>query len=202
MRSRVQRAPGLPCVPLGIALRPLVFWGERHANLGQTMSRERRCSSSSATGSRECAPDDRLRRMIQYSEELVIEPRTRGILDTSPEPVIGLAEGETRWRSMTVLGGASARWSGWRLTFVPGKPVSTLDQAGWLVSESCFWVGCTKSVQRVRSAHMPAPGWASYNLAIQRISAFGCAPARIPCLIRRKRPAPRQSRLNDTRKLL
>jgi hypothetical protein len=29
--------------------------------------------SSSATGSRECAPDDRLRRMIQYSATLKIE---------------------------------------------------------------------------------------------------------------------------------
>src|SRR5882757_638967 len=30
--------------------------------------------SSSANGSRECAPDDRLRRMIQYPEMPVIEP--------------------------------------------------------------------------------------------------------------------------------
>jgi hypothetical protein len=30
--------------------------------------------------------------------------RGRGVLDTPPEPVIGLAEGETRWRGMTVMG--------------------------------------------------------------------------------------------------
>src|SRR5712692_4748701 len=41
--------------------------------------------------------------MIQYSEALVIEPKSCGILDTPLEPVIGLAGGETRWRSMTVF---------------------------------------------------------------------------------------------------
>src|SRR5882757_3661473 len=30
-----------------------------------------------------------------------MEPGSRGVLDTPPEPVIWLAEGETRWRSMT-----------------------------------------------------------------------------------------------------
>jgi len=43
----------------------------------------------------------RLDRAIQYSEAPVIEPRGRGVLDSPPEPVIGLAEGETRWRGMT-----------------------------------------------------------------------------------------------------
>jgi hypothetical protein len=55
------------------------------------------------TGRREAPPDDGLRRAIQYSEALVMEPRSRGLLDTPLEPVIGFAEGETRWRSMTVL---------------------------------------------------------------------------------------------------
>jgi hypothetical protein len=41
--------------------------------------------------------------MIQYSEALVMESRSRGVLDTPPEPVIGLAEGETRWRGMTTV---------------------------------------------------------------------------------------------------
>ena len=45
----------------------------------------------------------RLDRAIQYSEAPVIESRGRGVLDSPPEPVIGLAEGETRWRGMTVL---------------------------------------------------------------------------------------------------
>jgi len=31
----------------------------------------------------------------------MIEPKGRGVLDTPLEPVIGLAGGETRWRSMT-----------------------------------------------------------------------------------------------------
>src|SRR5258708_36650478 len=30
-----------------------------------------------------------------------MEPGSRGVLDTPPEPVIGLAEGEIRWRSKT-----------------------------------------------------------------------------------------------------
>jgi hypothetical protein len=58
-------------------------------------------SSSPATGSRECAPDDRLQRAIQYSEASAIEVKVRGVLDPPLEPVLGLAGGETRWRSMT-----------------------------------------------------------------------------------------------------
>src|SRR6266478_1440934 len=34
-------------------------------------------------------------------EAPAIESRSRGVLDTPLEPVIGLAEGETRWRGMT-----------------------------------------------------------------------------------------------------
>jgi hypothetical protein len=33
-----------------------------------------------------------------------MEPGSRGVLDTPQEPVIGLAEGETRWRGTTVSG--------------------------------------------------------------------------------------------------
>ncbi len=32
-----------------------------------------------------------------------MEAQNCGVLDTPMEPVIGLAEGETRWRSMTVF---------------------------------------------------------------------------------------------------
>jgi hypothetical protein len=39
--------------------------------------------------------------MIQYSRALVMKLRSRGVLDTPLEPVIGLAAGETRWRGMT-----------------------------------------------------------------------------------------------------
>ena len=33
----------------------------------------------------------------------MMESRSRSVLDTPLEPVIGLAEGETRWRSMTIF---------------------------------------------------------------------------------------------------
>jgi hypothetical protein len=36
-----------------------------------------------------------------------MESKSRGVLNTPLEPVIGLAEGETRWRGMTVSFGAS-----------------------------------------------------------------------------------------------
>ena len=39
----------------------------------------------------------------------MIESIGRSILDSPPEPVIGLAEGETRWRVMTKVGGET-RW--------------------------------------------------------------------------------------------
>jgi hypothetical protein len=32
-----------------------------------------------------------------------MESKSRGVLDTPLEPVIGLAEGKTRWRSMTIF---------------------------------------------------------------------------------------------------
>ena len=41
------------------------------------------------------------KRVIQYSEASVIDPKGHGVLDIPLEPVIGLAEGETRWRGMT-----------------------------------------------------------------------------------------------------
>jgi hypothetical protein len=34
---------------------------------------------------------------------LVIESRSPGVLDTPLAPVVGLAEGETRWRGMTAV---------------------------------------------------------------------------------------------------
>lgn len=39
--------------------------------------------------------------MIQYSRDLSDSSIGRGILDSPLQPVIGLAEGETRWRGMT-----------------------------------------------------------------------------------------------------
>src|SRR5882672_5497803 len=61
-------------------------------------------------------------RAIQYPEAVVTEPRGRGVLDAPLEPVIGLAEGETRWRGMTAVGDANLRSRGtkcpscWKLT--------------------------------------------------------------------------------------
>jgi hypothetical protein len=49
----------------------------------------------------------RLDRAIQYSVAPVIQSKGCGVLDTPLEPVIGLAEGESRWRSMTVSGEAA-----------------------------------------------------------------------------------------------
>ncbi len=47
--------------------------------------------------------------MIQYSAADVAEADScRGVLDAPPEPVIGLAGGETRWRGMTVGRGANS----------------------------------------------------------------------------------------------
>jgi hypothetical protein len=37
----------------------------------------------------------------------MIESRSRGVLDAPLEPVIGLAEGETRWRGMTTYCGTA-----------------------------------------------------------------------------------------------
>jgi hypothetical protein len=35
-----------------------------------------------------------------------MEPKSCGVLDNPLEPAIGLAEGETRWRSVTIFAGA------------------------------------------------------------------------------------------------
>jgi hypothetical protein len=40
-------------------------------------------------------------RVIQYSRDVSDIRISRGVLDAPLEPVIGLAEGETRWRGMT-----------------------------------------------------------------------------------------------------
>src|SRR5260370_42655599 len=42
-------------------------------------------------------------------ETPVMESRSRGVLDTPLEPVIGLAEGETRWRGLTTVGVGAQR---------------------------------------------------------------------------------------------
>jgi hypothetical protein len=51
----------------------------------------------------------RLDRAIQYSAAAVVESRGLGLLDTPPEPVIGLAEGETQRRGMTAKYAAHER---------------------------------------------------------------------------------------------
>ncbi|SHH11680.1 hypothetical protein SAMN05444169_5836 [Bradyrhizobium erythrophlei] len=57
-------------------------------------------------------PDDRLRRTIQYSGASQRNLKERGILDAPLEPVIALAEGETRWQGMTVPNSNAAYFAG------------------------------------------------------------------------------------------
>src|SRR5437879_3849195 len=61
------------------------------------------------------------KRTIQHSEAPVMESKSRGVLDNPLEPVVGLAEGETRWRGMTVSFGARAK-----ALFAPRLCVSSL----------------------------------------------------------------------------
>jgi len=49
----------------------------------------------------------------------------RGVLDTPLEPVIGLAEGETRWRGMTAL--CSAEHAGRSEDFSPLKDSTNME---------------------------------------------------------------------------
>jgi hypothetical protein len=49
-------------------------------------------------------------RGIQYAAAFPLRHRRLGILDRPLEPVIGLAEGETRWRAMTARALAMTAW--------------------------------------------------------------------------------------------
>ncbi len=90
-------APGLPCA--------LLDWrgSQDQAKLGRNAPREcegvfaaTRALSSSAL----CALAHWGGRS-SISEAVVIESSGRSVLDSPPQPVIGLAKGETRWRGMT-----------------------------------------------------------------------------------------------------
>ena len=121
-RPRVQRHPAFPA--------PSLRGGNEFAKLGQITPRERdTCHHVIAakrsnpalpqreswiasslqllamTGWRATCPPSARRAKARSSipEAAVIEPRSRGVLDAPPEPVIGLAEGETRWRGMTAV---------------------------------------------------------------------------------------------------
>ena len=82
-RPRVQQAPGIPCA--------LLIGRNGWQSPGET----RRGNIYGCRGPR--------RRATQYSRDASDRPMGRGVLDTPPEPVIGLAKGETRWRGMTDL---------------------------------------------------------------------------------------------------
>jgi hypothetical protein len=41
--------------------------------------------------------------VIQYAAAFLIEQTASVILERPPQPVIGLAEGDTRWRTMTAV---------------------------------------------------------------------------------------------------
>ncbi len=70
----------------------------------------------------------RLGRAIQYSETSVIDPRKPGVLDAPLEPVIGLAEGETRWRGMTIIA-RSASSEAIQLPFLAAPWIASLALA-------------------------------------------------------------------------
>src|SRR5437879_6555116 len=107
-RPRVQRAPGLPCA--------LFLKGANEdANLGRNAPRDR----EGVLDERASAPHPQLSSSAlcaiahwggrsSIPETAVIESIGRGVLDPPQEPVIGLAEGETRWRGTTSVGGARA----------------------------------------------------------------------------------------------
>src|SRR5436309_7560474 len=65
--------------------------------------------SSSATGSRECAPDDRLRRTIQYPRAVALQPRSRSVLDTPPAR--GMTQGAGYDAELLVVAMCAARSS-------------------------------------------------------------------------------------------
>jgi len=77
------------------------------ANLEQTVLRDREGMSVEYKRATHPAVVARLHQAIQYSETSVMESRNCGVLNPPLEPVIGLAEGETRWRRMTAAGGAA-----------------------------------------------------------------------------------------------
>ena len=90
-RLRVRRAPGIP--------HALCFSWAHRSRTTRAQSRRGNAEvclmktnaphsqpSSSANGSAEWPPDDRLRRTIQYSETLMMELRGRGVLDRPVKP--------------------------------------------------------------------------------------------------------------------
>jgi hypothetical protein len=88
----VHWAPGIP--------RALLLLGERIlANLGRSARRGKR----NHVGNKKLAVIARLDRAIQYAVASMVDERKPGVLDAPLELVIGLAEGETRWRSMTTV---------------------------------------------------------------------------------------------------
>src|SRR6266567_3782472 len=118
-RPRVQRAPGLPCAlcleRAGASWKTSGVTRREIAKLYPPSLRgalATKQSILSLRGDMDCfaslamtvwllgLPSIPETRMME--ETRVIESRSRGVLDAPPEPVIGLAGGETRWRGMTV----------------------------------------------------------------------------------------------------
>jgi hypothetical protein len=63
-----------------------------------------------------------------------MESKSRSVLDTPLEPVIGLAQGETRWRSMTVLGGAGVTFFLSRVTRFGGDHTLKTNLHGGVIA--------------------------------------------------------------------
>src|ERR1700686_1669259 len=93
-RLRVHWAPGIPC-----ALSFLGEWFFAKTRAHRAAGMRRFVVNTNAPHSQPSSPG--LTGQSSIPETPVMESRSRGVRDTALEPVIGLAEGETRWRGMT-----------------------------------------------------------------------------------------------------
>src|SRR5437667_1392586 len=86
-RLRVHQAPGIPCA---------LYWAKVSCTTRapRAAGSRRFVLSANAPHSQPSSPG--LTGRSSIPETAVIGPRSRGVLDTPLEPVIGLAEGETR----------------------------------------------------------------------------------------------------------
>ena len=155
------------------SLRPLFFWGEDSSTAQAHRAvriRSHIQRSSSATGSRECAPDDRLRRTIQYSETSAMETKRRGVLDTPPS------------RSMAAFSGAYAMIYGRRQglwvrrsagrrcgRLVPHPRFNSLKKS---LPLSSMMMNAGKSSTSMRQiASMPSSGYSTTSTFLMQCSA-------------------------------
>src|SRR6202022_2896606 len=75
--------------------------------------------------------------------------RCRGVLDTLLEPVIGLAEGETRWRGMTIIVYFADSFS---VAFLLAAPFPSFSSAFLTCSNSCSEALSARGKRRLRDS--------------------------------------------------